>query len=84
MPAMRVAFEVEQAGCESCGKLVTAALSPHGTVESLAIDEQADVASVVLAVTAEPSRALIDEALARASTGAGHVYRVRDGSWSVL
>ena len=81
---MHVAFDVEQAGCESCGKLVKAALAPHGSVESLAIDEQADVALVVLSVSDEPSQGVIDEALAGASAGAGHVYRVRAGSWTVV
>ena len=84
MRAMQIAFEVEQAGCESCGRLVTAALTPYGTVKSLVIDEQADIAAVVLAVSDEPKQGLIDEGLANASGAAGHRYRVRAGSWRIL
>ena len=84
MPVMKIAFDVEQAGCESCGKLVRAALEPLGAVEGLTIDEQADMASVVLAATAEPDQTVVDAALAGASAGAGHLYRVRAGSWRAL
>ena len=78
---MKIAFDVEQAGCESCGKLVRAALESLGSVEELTIDEQADTASVVLTATAEPDQTAVDEALAGASASAGHLYRVRAGSW---
>lgn len=78
----RVAFEVEQAGCESCGKLIAAALGGVGSVESVEIDEAADTASVVL--TDAPPRPAVDAALAEASRGAGHAYAVRDGSWRTL
>ena len=81
---MRIAFDVEQAGCESCGKLVRAALEPLGAVEELTIDEQADMAGVVLAATAAPDQSAVDAALAGASAGAGHLYRVRAGSWRPL
>jgi len=80
MVGVRIAFDVEQAGCESCGRLVRSALAPLGTVENLTIDEQADMASVVLEVTAEPEQSLIDEELANVSAGAGHLYQVRPGS----
>ena len=81
---MKIAFDVEQAGCESCGKLVRAALEPLGVVEELTIDEQADMAGVVRAATAEPDQAAVDEALAQVSAGAGHLYRVRAGSWRAV
>lgn len=79
---MSVAFTVEQAGCESCGELIGAALGRLGTVESLEIDEAADLATVVL--SGPPSRDDVDAALAEASGGAGHAYRVRAGSWRSL
>jgi copper chaperone CopZ len=78
----RISFEVEEAGCESCGKLVRAALREVGTVENLEIDAAADLATVVLAGGA--SRSAVDAALADASAGAGHAYRVRAGSWRTL
>lgn len=81
---MRIAFDVEQAGCESCGKLVRTALEPLGAVEVLTIDEHADLAGVVLAATAAPVQAVVDEALGEASAGAGHRHRVRAGSWRAL
>jgi len=76
---VRAVFDVEQAGCESCGKVITAALSRVATVESVEIDEDADTAKVVLAGSAEPDA--VDAALAEASADAGHAYRVRPGSW---
>ncbi len=79
---MKVVFEVEQAGCESCGKLIGTALSHVGRVESVQIDEALDRATVVLAGLA--SRAAVDAALKEASTGAGHAYRVRADSWRRL
>ena len=79
---MRVVFDVEQAGCESCGKLISAALSHVGAVESIDIDEDADTATVVLSDA--PSRDAVDTALAKASAGAGHAYRVRTDSWRPL
>jgi hypothetical protein len=81
---MKIAFDVEQAGCESCGKLVRSALEPFGAVEELTIDERADMAGVVLAATADPDQSVVDEALAGVSAGAGHLYRVRAGSWRAL
>ena len=76
---MGVSFEVEEAGCQSCGRIIQSALSRLATVESLVIDEDADRATVVLACEV-PSDA-VDAALAEASAGAGHAYRVRAGSW---
>lgn len=79
---MKVFFEVEQAGCESCGTVISSALSKVGAVESAEIDERADVATVVLSGAA--SQDAVDSALEEASTGAGHDYRVRAGSWRPL
>lgn len=76
---MKIAFEVEQAGCESCGKVIGAALGKVGTVESIEIDETADRAKVVLSGSA--GRDAVDSALAEASAGAGHAYSVQAGSW---
>jgi len=76
---MKVSFEVEQAGCESCGKLLGAALSPVGTVESIDINEGSDTATVVL--SGPSSRGDVNAALEAASGEAGHAYSVRAGSW---
>ncbi len=82
MDGMSVAFEVEQAGCESCGNLIGAALAEVATVESVEIDEGADLATVVLSGAA--SRGAVDTALRDAAAGAGHEYCVRAGSWRAL
>jgi len=79
---LRAIFAVEQAGCESCGKVISAALNRVGIVESIEIDEDADTATVVLSGSAEPDT--VDAALEEASAGAGHAYRVRTGSWRPL
>jgi len=72
-------FVVEEAGCESCAALVREALEPLGAVESVEVDEVADVAFVHLASPAsEPD---VNKALADVSASAGHAYRVRPGSW---
>ena len=79
---MKVTFEVEQAGCESCGQVIGTALGRVGEVESIAIDEIADTATVVLTGAASPSA--VNQALEEAGAGAGHAYRVRTGSWHPL
>jgi len=79
---VRVLFDVEQAGCQSCGELIGTALGRVGTVESIEIDEDSDTATVVLAGSA--SRGAVDSALEGASAGAGHAYRVRADSWRPL
>ena len=76
---MEVTFVVEQAGCESCAKRVESALSPLADVHSVEIDEDADVATVRAAGALSEAQA--NDALAEASHGSGHVYRVRAGSW---
>lgn len=79
---MAVAFVVEQAGCESCAKLVASALSEVGAVDSVEVDEAADVAVVVL--SGSGTRTEVDAALERASASGGHAYRVRPESWRSL
>lgn len=76
---MNVTFVVEEAGCESCARIVRGALEPLGTVESVEVDETADEATVRLAAGATEED--VNAALAAASEGVGHAYRVRPGSW---
>lgn len=76
---MSVSFVVEEAGCESCARLVRSALEPLGTVESIEVDEAADISTVRLDGGATQDE--VDRALADVSAGAGHTYRVRPGSW---
>lgn len=75
-----VVFEVEQAGCESCAARVRAALEPLGAVDEIAVDPDAD-AAMVRARGAGLSEDAVNAALAAASHGSGHTYRVRAGSW---
>lgn len=74
-------FEVEHAGCSACADRLRAALSPLGTVEEIAIDEDADRATVFIAAEEEISEGAVGAALSRASIGSGHEYRVKAGSW---
>ena len=76
---MEVTFVVEQAGCASCAARVRAALEPLGAVEAIEIDKDADSATV--RVSGAASEAAVAGALAAASHGSGHSYRVRPGSW---
>jgi hypothetical protein len=75
-----VSFVVEQAGCASCAKLVREALSSVGEVDSIEIDESADVADVVLVPRVAVTIDELDGILQAASGGSGHAYRVRPGS----
>ena len=77
-----VQFVVEQAGCSSCATRVRDALSELGTVHDVAIDEAADVASVSLSASSVSDNG-VNDALRKASAGAGHQYRVQPGSWRV-
>jgi copper chaperone CopZ len=77
---VKVTFVVEQAGCESCAARVRAALDPIAAVDSIEVDEAADAATVRAAGPLTEDR--VNTALATASDGSGHVYRVRPGSWS--
>ena len=70
-------FVVEEAGCESCAERVRSALEGLVAVESISIDESQDTATVVARADTPPSLDAIDAALAGASAGAGHTYRLR-------
>lgn len=78
---MQITFVVEEAGCDSCAALVRDALEPLGEVASVEIDEAADCASVRLVPARPLEEAEIAAALAEASEGTGHAYRVQPGSW---
>ena len=81
MTAMSTVFEVESAGCSSCAEKVRAALAPLARVESVDIDETADIAIVRVIASAGFTSTVADEALASASVDAGHAYRVKPGTW---
>lgn len=76
-----VEFVVEQAGCSSCAARVQAALAGVATVETVDVDETADVAFVRVSGTVSESS--VNDVLRDASRGAGHSYRVRPDSWHV-
>jgi cation transport ATPase len=73
-------FEVEHAGCAACAERIRQVLAAVATVDRIEVDEDADAAIVVISADGV-ERATVDEALARASVGSGHDFRVRDGSW---
>ena len=73
-------FEVEQAGCESCAAVVRDAIEEVATVLDVTVDEDADLATVLLAEGAPVSESQVD-ALLREASPEGHAYRVRPGSW---
>ena len=75
-------FVVENAGCPSCAERVQRALEPLGIVDDITIDEQADTAAVSMRIDQTIEEEMVNSVLAGASTGAGHAYRVRSGSWS--
>ena len=79
----KVSFVVAEAGCESCAERVRAALEPLATVDAVVIDEKRDTATVVLQLGNELALPQVQDALSRASAGAGHTYRVQSGSWSM-
>jgi copper chaperone CopZ len=76
-----VRFVVEEAGCESCAARVRTALAPVATVEAVDVDAAADEAVVRLRSATGLSQEAVTSALAKASEGAGHAYRVKPGSW---
>jgi copper chaperone CopZ len=78
-PVEATVFEVEQAGCPSCAALVRDALEEVATVLGVTIDEDADLATVLVA-SASLTTGQVDELLREASPE-GHAYRVRPGSW---
>jgi hypothetical protein len=76
-----VRFDVEQAGCESCGELVREALSPVLAIETLEIDRARDLARVTARLNDGSSVEAVDRLLAAAAEESGHAYRVGPGSW---
>lgn len=74
-------FVVEHAGCESCAARVRRALDVLVTIEAIEIDEAADSATVHVLPRATASEDDVNRALAEASPGSGHTYRVKPGSW---
>lgn len=81
MESTQVSFVVEEASCSSCAQRVRQALSPFATVESIDLDPDADAAVVRAVPIGELNEAAVNEALAHASEGAGHAYRVKPGTW---
>jgi copper chaperone CopZ len=79
--ANHVVFRVEEAGCSSCAARVREAITPLAAVESVEIDEAADMATVRVFPAGELLESAVNGALAEASHGAGHAYRVKPGSW---
>jgi copper chaperone CopZ len=80
MPALRRSFVVEQAGCTSCAARVRVALADVVRVDGIEIDEGADTAFVRVWGD-EVSERRVEDAIAAASEGSGHAYRIRSGSW---
>ena len=74
-------FRVEHAGCSACAERVRTALSRLGDVDEITVDEEADAADVVLRSERYVDQTEVDAALAEASVGSGHSYRVAAGSW---
>jgi copper chaperone CopZ len=74
-----ITLEIEQAGCSSCASRIDTALSRIATVEEIVVDEVADTAKVRLG--GSPGEAAVAAALADASAGSGHSYRIKSGSW---
>ncbi len=81
MGAITVRFDVEHAGCPACAERVEGALALLATVEQVAIDESADTAAVSISTEAPIGESTVNAALARASAGSGHDYRVKSDSW---
>jgi hypothetical protein len=76
-----IRFLVEQAGCESCAARVAAALVDLLAIEEITVDEGGDVTAVRAHAPPGLEIAAVDAALADASRGSEHTYRVSPGSW---
>jgi hypothetical protein len=76
-----IAFRVEQAGCEACASRVRTALAGLLAIEEITIDEDADAAVVHAQAPPQLDVPTVEAALASASRGSGHAYRVSPGSW---
>lgn len=77
-----IRFEVEDAGCDSCAARVRGAIEPIAAVAQTAVDHDTELTTVQLAPGAAVSEDEIARALAEASEGTPHTYRVRPGSWA--
>lgn len=78
-----VQFAVEHAGCMSCAARIRGALEELGTVESVEVDEAADLSVVRLISESRLSQDAVDRMLGNASQGSDHEYRRQSGSWLV-
>jgi copper chaperone CopZ len=74
-------FVVENAGCSSCAERVRAVVEPLVAVRSVEIDEESDTAILTVAAAPRLAEQAVNAALADASAGSGHQYRVQPGSW---
>ena len=74
-------FEVEEANCSSCAARVREALAPLAQVEAVEVEHGADTARVRLRPEDALREETVNQALAQASVGSGHTYRVKPGSW---
>lgn len=77
-----IRFEVEDAGCDSCAARVRGAIEPLAAVAGTEVDHDADRTTVRLAPGATVSEEDVEHALAAASEGTPHTYRLRPGSWA--
>lgn len=77
-----VRFDVEDAGCESCAARVRGAIEPLAEVAHVAVDHDTEITSIQLAPGAAVSEEDVERALAAASEGTPHTYKVRAGSWA--
>ena len=77
-----IRFEVEDAGCDSCAARVRGAIEPLAAVEKTEVDHDAELTTVQLAPGAAVAEEDVERALAAASEGTPHTYRVRAGSWA--
>lgn len=77
-----IRFVVEDAGCDSCAARVRGAIEPIATVAGTEVDHDAELTTIQLAPGATVSEQDVEQALAAASEGTPHTYRVRPGSWA--
>ena len=80
----KLTFEVEGAGCDSCATRVRRAVSALTVVYDISVDGDADTALVHVETGPEVTEDAVDRVLLDASTGSGHSYRVKPGSWRLV
>ena len=68
--------------CEAGAARVRGAIEPLATVAGMDVDHDADQTTVRLAPGTAVSEEDVEQALAAASEGTPHTYRVRPGSWA--